>query len=450
MNTSGEIRLGLLGCGTVGGGVVRLLAQNEARLTARVGKRLTVVRALVRDPQKERPVELPRSAFTTKPEDVLGDDSLDVIVEVMGGAQITRDYLLSAIHAKKQVVTANKMLLALYGGELVSEAKKHGVDLAFEASVGGGIPLIRVLRDALASDRISHFAGIINGTSNFILTKMQREGQSFEVALAEAQRRGYAEADPTLDVGGGDAKHKLAVLAMLAFGALVPADDIPTEGITELEPIDHVLADRFGFVIKPLATGRAHEGSRAGSREDTSSHAPPGSCDLFVHPALVKKDAPLANIGDVMNALSLTGEALGPCLLSGRGAGDMPTAVSVVADVLDVARAKVLGVMGQATQALVLTPMKPSPRAHAVGRYYLRFSVFDRPGVLAKITGALGDRRVSIEQMVQQGGGDADGTAVSVVILTHRANEGDVTAALAVIAAGDYVARPTRLLRVLD
>ncbi len=429
-----EIRLGLLGCGTVGGGVVRLLAQNEARLTARVGKKLTVVRALVRDPKKERPSELPASALTTRPEDVLEDLSLDVIVEVMGGAQVTRDYVLSAIRGKKQVVTANKMLLALHGGELVAEAKKHGVDLAFEASVGGGIPLIRVLRDALASDRISHFAGIINGTSNFILTKMQREGQSFEAALAEAQKRGYAEADPTLDVGGGDAKHKLAVLAMLAFGALVASDDIPTEGITELEPIDHVLADRFGFVIKPLATGRAHD----------------GTCDLFVHPALVKKDAPLANIGDVMNALALTGEALGPCMLSGRGAGDMPTAVSVVADVLDVARAKVLGVMGQATQALALTPMKPSPRSHAHGRYYLRFSVFDRPGVLAKITGALGDRRVSIEQMVQQGGGEADGTAVSVVILTHRANEGDVAAALAVVAAGDYVARPTRLLRVLD
>ena len=436
-----EIRLGLLGCGTVGGGVVRLLAQNEARLTARVGKKLTVVRALVRDPKKERPAELPASALTTNPGEVLGDESLDVIVEVMGGAEVARDHVLSAIRAKKQVVTANKMLLALHGGELVREAKEHGVDLAFEASVGGGIPLIRVLRDALASDRISHFAGIINGTSNFILTKMQREGQSFEVALAEAQKRGYAEADPTLDVGGGDARHKLAVLAMLAFGALVPADDIPTEGITELEPIDHVLAGRFGFVIKPLATGRAHV---------ASSSAAPDTCDLFVHPALVKKDAPLANIGDVMNALSLTGEALGPCMLSGRGAGDMPTAVSVVADVLDVARAKVLGVMGQATQALTLTPMKASPRAHASGRFYLRFSVFDRPGVLAKITGALGERRVSIEQMVQQGGGDADGTPVSVVILTHRASEGDVASALSVIAAGDYVARPTRLLRVLD
>jgi homoserine dehydrogenase len=429
-----EIRLGLLGCGTVGGGVVRLLAQNEARLTARVGKKITVVRALVRDPGKERPSELPASALTTRPEDVLGDDTLDVVVEVMGGAEVTRDYVLSAIRKKKQVVTANKMLLALHGAELVSEAKKFGVDLAFEASVGGGIPLIRVLRDALASDRISHFAGIINGTSNFILTKMQREGQSFEAALADAQKRGYAEADPTLDVGGGDAKHKLAVLAMLAFGASVDANQIPTEGITDLEPIDHVLADRFGFVIKPLATGRAHE----------------GTCDLFVHPALVRKDAPLANIGDVFNALSLTGEALGPCLLSGRGAGDMPTAVSVVADVLDVARAKVLGVMGQATQALTLAPMRLSPRSGTNGRFYLRFAVFDRPGVLAKITGALGERRVSIEQMVQQGGGDADGTAVSVVILTHRANEGDVAEALAQIASGDYVARPTRLLRVLD
>jgi homoserine dehydrogenase len=429
-----EIRLGLLGCGTVGGGVVRLIAQNEARLTERIGAKPTVVRALVRDKDKERPREIDRALLTTRAEDVLGDDTIDVIVEVMGGADVTRDYVKMAIEKKKQVVTANKMLLALHGEELVSLAKKHKVDLAFEASVGGGIPLIRVLKDALASDTIKSFTGIINGTSNFILTKMQRERASFGDALAEAQRLGYAEADPTLDVGGGDAKHKLSVLAMLAFGAAVPADKIPTEGITDLEPIDHAMADRFGFVVKPVAIGRSHQ----------------GATELYVHPALVRKDAPLANIGGVLNALALEGEALGPCMLSGRGAGDMPTAVSVVADVIDVARAKLLGVAGHATSALNLHATVPVPRAHAHGRYYLRFSVFDRPGVLAKITGALGERRVSIGEMVQEGGGHADGQPVQVVMMTHRASEGHVAEAVAQIAKEDFNARPTCLIRVLD
>ncbi len=326
------IKVGLLGCGTVGGGVLQLLRANAAYLEARVGASFDVVRVLVRDPEKERVPELDRARLTTDPEGILGDPAIDVVIEVMGGVEPARGHLTRAIEAGKQVVTANKMLLALHGGDLLERAKKRGVDLAFEGAVGGGIPVIRVLRDALASDTIASLSGIVNGTSNYILTRMRQDGLSFEAALKEAQEKGYAEADPGLDVDGGDAAHKLVVLAMLAFGARLDGAQIPTEGIRGIEPVDHAFADRFGYVVKHLAVAK----DRAGALE------------LRVHPALVAKDAPLANINGVLNAIAVEGRALGPCLLSGRGAGDLPTAVSVVADVVDVAIAKKSGVAARA------------------------------------------------------------------------------------------------------
>jgi homoserine dehydrogenase len=297
--------------------------------------------------------------------------------------------------------------------------------------VGGGIPVIRVLRDSLASDTITSISGIVNGTSNYVLTRMRQEGLGFDEVVKAAQKLGYAEADPSLDVGGGDAAHKLAVLAMLAFGARLDGVKVPTEGIEGLEPIDHVFADRFGYVVKQLAIGRDH-----GS-----------AIELRVHPALVAKDAPLANISGVLNAIALEGRALGPCLLSGRGAGDMPTAVSVVADVVDVALAKRSGASGRMTRAIRMAPRQLAPMADVEARYYFRFSVFDRPGVLARITGALGERGVSIEQMVQQGRGSGD-VPVDVVIFTHESREAAVQSALGAIGASDYVARPPRMIRV--
>ncbi len=425
------IKVGLLGCGTVGGGVIQLLRANAAYLEARVGASLDVARVLVRDPDKERVPELDRARLTTDPEAVLGDSSIDVIVEVMGGVDPARAYLGRAIEAGKQVVTANKMLLALHGGELLECAKKRGVDLAFEGAVGGGIPVIRVLRDALASDTIASLSGIVNGTSNYILTRMRQDGLSFEAALKEAQEKGYAEADPGLDVDGGDAAHKLVVLAMLAFGARLDGADIPTEGIRGVEPVDHAFAERFGYVVKHLAVAK--------DRDD--------AIEMRVHPALVAKDSPLANINGVLNAIAIEGRALGPCLLSGRGAGDLPTAVSVVADVVDAAIAKKSGVAGQSTRAIRLSPRAVAPMAGVEGRYYFRFSVFDRPGVLARITGALGERGVSIEQMVQQGRGSAD-VPVDVVMMTHDTTESSVQAALGTIAASDFVAKPPRMIRV--
>jgi len=434
------IKVGLLGCGTVGGGVVQLLRANASYLEARVGAPIDVVSVLVRDPEKDRVPELDRARLTTDPEVVLGDPSIDVIVEVMGGVEPARGLLTRAIDAGKQIVTANKMLLALHGGDLLERAKKRGVDLAFEGAVGGGIPVIRVLRDALASDTIASLSGIINGTSNYILTRMRADGLSFEAALKEAQKKGYAEADPALDVDGGDAAHKLVVLAMLAFGARLDGASIPTEGIRGVEPIDHEFAERFGYVVKHLAVAKekAH-----GSGGDASR----GPLELRVHPALVAKDAPLANINGVLNAIAIEGRALGPCLLSGRGAGDMPTAVSVVADVVDVAIAKKSGVAGQSTRAVRLAPRDLGPMADVEARYYVRFSVFDRPGVLARITGALGERGVSIEQLVQQGRGTTD-VPVDVVMLTHESKEAAVQGALQAIGASDFVARPPRMIRV--
>jgi homoserine dehydrogenase len=428
------VRIGLLGCGVVGGGVVQLVAGNARALEARVGAPLEIVRALVRDPSKERVSELDRSKLTQDPSHIVDASDIDVVIEVMGGIEPAKDLLLRALRSGKQVVTANKMLLAAHGPELLRVAAEHAADIGFEASVGGGVPVIRALRDSLVSDRIDRVVGIINGTSNYVLTRMLAAGLSFAAAVKEAQDKGYAEADPTLDVGGHDAAHKLVVLAMLAFGAQVAHEQVPTFGLEDIEPVDHAFASRFGFVIKSLAIGKDHG----------------DSIELRVHPSLVRKDRVLANVSGVLNAVLIEGRALGPCLLSGRGAGDLPTAVSVVADVVDVARAKLSGVTGLTSKSLQLTRKKLMPLSDITSRYYLRFQVFDRPGVLAFITGALGREGVSIEQLVQDGGGDSAGHAVQVVMLTHEANEGAVARALGSIDASDFIKSKTRLIRVGD
>ncbi len=428
-----RVSLGLLGCGTVGGGVVQLLSQNAEYLAERVGAPLEVVRVLVRDQDKERVPALDRRRLTSDPERLLGDPSIDVFVEVMGGEDPARSYVERAIDSGRGVVTANKMLLALHGPRLVDRAIAKGVDLAFEGSVGGGIPVIRVLREALASDWVTSLRGIVNGTCNYVLTRMRQDGKGFDEALREAQEKGYAEADPSLDVDGHDAAHKLCVLAMLAFGARVDHASVPTEGIRAIEPIDHAFADRFGYAIKHLAIGC--------DRGD--------AVELRVHPSLVPKDQAIANVSGVLNAIALEGRALGPCLLSGRGAGDMPTAVSVVADVVDVARAKLNGAAGLMTRGIQMSERHVAPLDDVETRYYLRFEVYDRPGVLARITGALGDARVSIQEMVQQGGGDSSGEPVQVVLLTHEAKERDLRWALSQIRSGDYVARAPHVIRVV-
>lgn len=429
------IRVGLLGCGTVGGGVVRLLAKNQRAIAARVGAPVQVVRAVVRDLERARVPEIDRSVLTTDASSVVEAEDVDVVLELMGGVDPTLSLVERAIAAGKQVVTANKMLLAQHGPKLMDAARARGVDLAFEASVGGGIPVIRALSQGLAGDEIVGVTGILNGTSNFVLTRMQRDGASYEAAVREAQALGYAEADPTLDVGGHDAAHKLVVLAMLAFGVRPPHGAIETQGIDVLAATDHVMAARFGFAIKPLAVAVRS----------------PAGVALRVGPELVPLTDPLSSVGGVLGAVAIEGAALGPCLLVGRGAGELPTAVSVVGDLIDLAAAKRANATGRLTAAL--TPVReelPLPASATTGRHYLRFSVFDRPGVLARLTGALGEARVSIEQLVQQGGGQGEGAAVEVVVLTHRANDAAVRQVVARLDAEDFVARPCCALRVAE
>ncbi len=412
--------------------MLRLLAANSANLATRVGAPLVIRKVLVRDMVKDRVPECNRAWLTTDPDDIFQDSEIHVVVEVMGGDQPAYDYIRRAIDAKKGVVTANKMLLAARAHELVRRAVDRGIDLAFEASVGGGIPIIRVLRDALASDSVESLYGIINGTSNYILTRMHEDGLPFGQALAEAQAKGYAEADPTLDIDGHDAAHKMSVLAMLAFGVKVEHGKIPTEGIRSIEPIDHRFADRFGYVIKHLAIGK-DQGDRI---------------ELRVHPTLVHNRSVLANVSGVLNAIYLEGRALGPCLISGRGAGDMPTAVSVVADIVDVARSQLAGAAGLSTRGISLEERPLVQLGEIETRYYLRFTGQDRPGVLSRIAGALGEHGVSIEQMIQDGRSNAPSEPVPIVMITHRAREAGVVAAIEAIRTSDYVTDRTRVLRI--
>ena len=426
------VRVALLGCGTVGGGVLRLLRENAAKLTSRVGAPIEVTHVLVRNLDKERVEECRREWLTTDPNVIFGDSAVDVVVEVMGGDHPARGYIERALEAGKAVVTANKLLIAQHGPGLVERAVARKVDLAFEASVGGGIPIIRTLREALASDSVASVHAILNGTSNYILTRMRDAGLSFDVALAEAQKLGYAEADPSLDVDGHDAAQKLTVTAMLAFGARVNTRDMLVEGIRSLDETDFRLADRFGFTLKHLGIGH-DRGERI---------------ELRVHPALVRKTSVLANIDGVLNGVFIMGRALGPCLLVGRGAGDMPTAVSVVADLVDVSRARRGGEPGLQTRGIALAERPLLAQDDVETRYYLRFDVGDHPGVIGSIASALGSEGVSIEQMMQEGRAPRDGEAVPVCIITHACKEGAVLRALTTVRAKPFLRGAPRILRI--
>jgi len=405
--------------------------QRAERFRERVGVPLELRRVLVRDIDKARVADLPKSLLTSDADSVLSDPEIDIYVEVMGGEALAGQAVIRALESDRAVVTANKALLAKRGPELLALALERKVDLSFEAAVGGGIPIVRTLRDAFASDEVTELVGILNGTSNYILTRMVDDGASFEAALAEAQAKGFAEADPSLDIDGHDAAQKLLVLSMLAFGVEPPKDGILVEGIRGLDLFDVKMADRFGMTLKHLVVGRDHG----------------TAIELRAHPALVKKTSVFSNVSGSLNAVRLEGRALGPCLLSGRGAGDMPTAVSVVADILDVARNLVAGVPGLATRgrALAARPVLSPDETRLC--YYLRLRVRDEPGVMANIAGALSAEGVSLSQIIQTEG--VDGIA-DVVLLTHVAREGSVTAALGAIGRASYLAKPPVLLRIED
>ena len=432
------IGVALLGLGNVGGGVIKLLEDNAAAILARLGAKLEVRAIAVRDLDKtKRVVDVARGLLTTDVEATVRRDDVDIVCELIGGTTLARDATLAAIAAGKHVVTANKALLALHGAEVFGAAERAGVDVYYEAAVCGGVPIIRVLREGLASDRVEALHGIVNGTSNYILTTMTETRRPFADILCDAQALGYAEADPTLDVSGGDAAHKLAILVNLCFGTVIDVSAIATDGIDIVEPIDLDYADKWGYVIKPLVIARAHGDPATGPIE------------ARVHPALIPRSWLLADVGGAKNALYVQSYALGPSLYYGAGAGMLPTAMSVVSDMIEIGRnisARVAGAPAP-TRPRPAQPRALVPLDEIRTRYYLRFGVHDKPGVLGQLMTILGAHRISIAQVVQDSQA-VDAEPVWVVVLTHEACERDVRAALAEIDSLDIVRQPARLLRI--
>jgi homoserine dehydrogenase len=432
-----EVGIGIAGFGTVGGGVLSILRRHAADIESRLGARIVVRCIAVRDPSKERIIEVDRALITTRYQDLLDDPEVAVVVELVGGLNEAFDLVMGALERGKHVVTANKALLAYRGDEIFRQAVRKGVDVYYEGAVCGGVPVIRTLREALASDRINALYGIVNGTTNFILTAVEERGESIEKALAEAQRLGYAEADPTLDVSGGDAAQKLCVLAQLAFGARLKPGDVLTEGIMGLSPEDFRWGREFGYALKLLATARrcpSHVGE-------------PDLIEARVHPAFIPAGSLLAGVRGAFNAVVLQSEALGPSMLFGQGAGAMPTGSAVVSDIIDLTRNILAGSPGR----VPLPPEKPlvALRPHDDIRcaYYLHFSVKDVPGVLARIASTLAARRISIAA-VQQKEHQEEGAPVPLVIVTHVAREADLRDAIREIDRAPSTVAPTRLVRI--
>jgi homoserine dehydrogenase len=412
-----EVRLGLVGLGTVGTGVVQLLTQNHDTITPKLGRSLRLVHVASRSLHAKPHPDLGSARLSTDPWTVVRDPEVEVVIELLGGIEPARSLILEAIAAGKDVVTANKALLALHGKEIFAAAEARGVSVGFEASVAGGIPIIRTLREGLAADRNRALFGIVNGTCNYILTTMSEEGEEFDTVLRRAQAQGLAEADPSLDIDGIDAAHKLTLLAMLAFGVQIPFETVYTEGISHLSQTDILFAREFGYVIKLLAIAK---------NED-------GAVDVRVHPTMVPRRSLLADVGGAYNAIFVQGEALGSSLYFGRGAGSLPTATAVLADVIEVARNRDLALglrvppLGYPWHDLRTVPIRSIDEL--VSEYYLRFMAVDRPGVLAKIAGVLGEHAISIASVIQRGRSESEET-VPLVMRTHAAKERNLKAAL--------------------
>ncbi|HEY1817911.1 MAG TPA: homoserine dehydrogenase [Kofleriaceae bacterium] len=430
---SRTIGVALLGLGNVGGGVVKLLADNSAAIEARLGARIEVRAIAVRDPDKaDRVVPVERGKLTTDLAATIARRDVDIVCELIGGTTDAKRAVLAAIAAGKHVVTANKALLAEHGAELFAAADAAGVEIYYEAAVCGGVPIIRVLREGLASDRVEALTAIVNGTSNYILTTMAETRRPFADILADAQKLGYAEADPALDVGGGDAAHKLAILVGLCFDTRIDASQIPIAGIDRIAPIDLEYAARFGYVVKPLALARDH-GERG--------------VEARVHPALVPAHWLLASVHGAKNAVYVQSYALGASMYYGAGAGMLPTAMSVVSDCLELGRTILARAAGAAAPARprAVAGRRLVPLAEIRSKYYLRFGVADEPGVLGKLMTILGAHGVSIMQVVQDA---ASGPGAAVIAMTHDALEGDVAAALAEIDRLPIVRERTNLIRI--
>ena len=423
------LSIGIAGLGTVGGGVLTMLRQNADLIAARAGRAIAVTAVSARDRTRDRGMDLTGLRWYDDPVALAGDANVDVVVEVIGGSEGPAKALVeAAMAAGKHVVTANKALLAVHGAGLAAAAEQAGVILAFEAAVAGGIPAIKALREGLAGNRISRVAGILNGTCNYILTVMRERGRDFAEVLADAQKLGYAEADPAFDVDGIDAAHKLAILAALAFGRPVDFSAVYVEGIRRISALDIAFANELGYRIKLLGIARASE----------------AGIETRVHPCMVPQSAPIARVDGVFNAVVAEGDFVGRVMLEGRGAGAGPTASAVVADLIDIARGRATPVWGAASGALSAAPSVPMS-AH-VGAYYLRLMVVDRPGVIADVTAVLRDAGISLESMLQRG--RSPGEAVPVVLVTHETGEAAMLGALERIAALEAVLEPPALIRI--
>ncbi|MFL5252179.1 MAG: homoserine dehydrogenase [Rhodopila sp.] len=423
------LSIGLAGLGTVGGGVLKLLRDNADLITARAGRPVAVTAVSARDRAKDRGVPVSGLHWYDDAVALAADGGVDVVVELIGGSDGVALALAEAtIAAGKALVTANKALLAVHGAALAASAEERGVALAFEAAVAGGIPVIKALREGLAANRVTNVAGILNGTCNYILTQMRERGREFAEVLADAQKLGYAEADPSFDIDGIDAAHKLAILAALAFGRPVAFDQVHVEGIRRISAVDIAFASELGYRIKLLGIARQTE----------------AGIETRVHPCMVPQTMPIARVDGVYNAVVAEGDFVGRVMLQGRGAGAGPTASSIVADLIDIARNRFTPVWGAAAASLSAAP--PVPMSSHVGPYYMRLMVVDRPGVIADVTAILRDLGVSLESMLQRG--RSPGEAVPVVLVTHETKESDVREALNRIGALPVVMEEPTLIRI--
>ena len=432
-----RVTVGLVGFGTVGTGVAKVLLRNAEVIARRVGIPVDLVRIVDLDVTTDRGMTLPDGLLTSDLNSVLNDPSIDMIIELIGGYDAAKRLILDAMAKGKHVVTANKVLLAVHGEDVFEAASRAGVDLGFEASVGGGIPIIRSLTEGLAANNLSSIVGIMNGTSNYILTRMTQEKQEFREALAQAQAAGYAEADPTFDVEGVDSAHKLAILVNLAYGTPVNFKEVYTEGITTLTPLDINYALEFGMTVKLLGIAKFRD----------------GEVEVRVHPTMIPQTSTLARVDGVYNAIHLVGDVVGDIVLYGQGAGSLPTASAVVSDVIAIARnlnKKAPGrVPPTSFQPDRRIPLRIRPIDELTSRYYLRFMVPDRPGVLSQISGVLGSHEISIASVLQRER-QKDQT-VPVVIMTHRASERSIQTALRDInRMASIISEPTTLVRVED
>jgi homoserine dehydrogenase len=427
-----EIKIGLIGFGTVGTGMVRVLQDNAALIEQRLGGKIRLHRIADIDLARAREVQVPQEILTTDANAVLSDPEIAICVELVGGIEPARTFILKAMQSGKHVVTANKALLALHGAEIFDVAQEYGVRIGFEASVGGGIPIIRSLREGLVANRIISLFAILNGTSNYILTRMTQEKKGFREVLKDAQRLGYAEADPTLDVEGIDTAHKLAILAALAFGIRVNLSDIFVEGISAITPLDIQYSSELGYRIKLLAIGKG-DGAKV---------------ELRIHPTMLPTNHLLSTVEGVYNAIYISGDAVGPTMFYGQGAGGLPTASAVVSDLVDLCGDIIKGIKGRGSHLPLVASQQGAVKTidEVVTPYYLRFTALDRPGVLSTISGILGKHEISIASVIQKGRKVKE--AVPIVMMTHEAKGRDIDDALSEINKLDIIRAKTTLIRV--